>query len=97
MKTLTLTDKEAEMFDELLDYAGDLMSNQGCNDLDLSKFGFTVEDMRGLAREYHCQNGDPEEAEPERTSDAQLRDSLPDFCALQLLQWRIKPRRRPGT
>lgn len=51
---------------KLLEIAGDVFSNHGCNDLPDDFFTeMSEEDIQDLYKEWHMWNGDPEEYDPE--------------------------------
>lgn len=58
-----MTKKELLLASELLKMAADEFGNHGCNDFDLFDYGFTENECKQYAKEYHEWNGDPEEYE----------------------------------
>jgi hypothetical protein len=75
----------------LLEWASEKAGNAGCNDCNLSHYGFNEEAARDFVREAFIQN-DPRHglAEFLQLQPSQIMTALPDFQVLSFLAYKLR-------
>lgn len=85
--TFDLSNNEIKLVAALLDRAGEMFGNHGCNDFFLSLFvDMSANEKRALDKAIHDWNGDPEEHEPNRED----YDHQADFVLMHFFADRLR-------
>jgi hypothetical protein len=80
LRVMSLSPGEQKILLELVEVASQQLSNNGCNDFDLSEH-LSEAEVDKLAQEYHAYNGDPGEFRPDEDNSL----AVPDFALISYL------------
>ena len=79
-----MNEKEIKLAIEFLHMASDEFGNHGCNDVEEKLWdGWTKEERQKFVKEFHENNGDPEEYTPDFLH-------IPDFAIMDFLAYQLK-------
>jgi hypothetical protein len=77
---MKLTEGEHRALTDLVESASNQLSNNGCDDFDLSEY-LDNDEVNAVVSQYHAWNGDPHEYDPGKNN----RLAVPDWALLKFL------------